>query len=68
MLNRGNRQARAMGIGRKFALCHANHSMSGGCVPCGGKNVDLSAVALDCLWTRCVCMCVAGLSQALLLG
>lgn len=54
-----------MGIGRKFALCDAEHSMNGGCVPCGGKNVDLSAVALDCLWTRCVCMCVAGLSQAL---
>lgn len=64
LLNRRNGQLCAMGIGRKFALHRANHSMNSGCAPCGGKNVELlSAVALDCLWIwrECVCVCVAGL-------
>lgn len=53
-----------MGIGRQFALHGANHSMKGGCVPCGGKNVELlPAVALACLWIwhECLPVCVAGL-------
>lgn len=60
LLIQGNGQQSAMGIGRKFALWGANHSMNSGCVPCGGKYVELlSAVALACflIWDK-VCLCV----------